>query len=73
MPNCVGYLCLTEFTNEFSSRNGYEVAYAEPVVTITQYCSVKSMKKIPFWEWESEVKINNKKLFLLKEKKNESN
>ena len=73
VPNCVGYLCLTEFTNEFSSRNGYEVAYAEPVVTITQYCSVKSMKKIPFWAWECEVKINNKKLFLLKEKKNESN
>lgn len=73
IPNSVGYLTLTNFTNEFSSRNGNEVAYAEPVVTLTQYCSVRKVKKVPFWIWKKEIKSNGKNLFILQGEKNESN
>lgn len=65
VPNSVGYLCLTDFTNNFSSRNGNEVAYAEPVVTLTEYCAVRKMKQIPFWVWKKEIASNGKNLFIL--------
>lgn len=72
IPNSVGYLCLTPFESRDNSRNGNEVAYAEPVVTLTQYISVKNVHEIPFWNWTTQG-INGKKLFILKGEKNDSN
>lgn len=72
VPNSVGYLCLTPFESRANSRNGHEVAYAEPVVTLTQYLPVKNVHDIPFWIWTTQ-EINGKKLFILKGEKNDSN
>lgn len=66
VPNTVGYLCLTNFKEEYNSLNGNKVAYAEPVVTMTQYCPVRKQQEIPFWTWNKEVINNGKKLFILK-------
>jgi CRISPR type I-F-associated protein Csy2 len=72
IPSSVGYLCLTPFESRDNSRNGNEVAYAEPVVTLTQYVPVKNVHNIPFWNWTTQ-EINGKNLFILKGEKNDSN
>lgn len=73
VPNNVGYLCLTSFEKTENSRNGNEVAYAEPIVTLTEYRSVRKTKEIPFWIWKKEVVSNGKSLFKLTGDKNDSN
>lgn len=65
VPNSVGYLCLTNFEKTENSRNGNEVAYAEPLVTLTEYRSVRKTEGIPFWKWTQEVTNTGKNLFKL--------
>lgn len=73
VPNSVGYLCLTEFEQRENSRNGNLVAYAEPLVTLTEYRSIRKTPEIPFWIWSKEVTKNGKTLFKLTGEKNDSN
>lgn len=50
--NVTGYATLEPFQRRFGVRDGVPHAYAEPLVGLTQYCSVREKECAPFWQYQ---------------------
>ena len=42
---CVGYAAITEFAHRADAREGYTHAFAEPLVGMVQYCSLRQWRR----------------------------
>jgi CRISPR-associated protein Csy2 len=51
--NVVGYATLESPKARIGVRNGVPHAYAEPLIGLTQYRSVREEKRVPFWQYHT--------------------
>lgn len=61
--NVVGYAALESPTERSGVRNGAPHAYAEPLVGLVQYLSVRKSERTPFWQYHA---IPEKGVYLMK-------
>lgn len=50
--NVIGYATLEDFKERTGVRGGFPHAYAEAMVGLIQYCSVREIHRLPFWQYQ---------------------